>query len=227
MKKYEQLTIKDNFLFYNIMEKYPDLCKRIIELAIGSSISDIKVHAQKNVKETLTSKGIIIDIRVEGREAWYCVEMQNINQDDIPKRARYYHSSTDMACLDKGGSYLELMDNYVIFICDFDIFGKEIPVYTVKQCFSETADLLYENGQHTIFLNTKYKEKNGANENLLEFLDYLRENKVAGDLAQHLDAAVMEARYNDEWRQSYMDYKQLQILWKTDGIKEGRAEGRA
>ena len=110
--------------------------------------------------------------------------------------------------------------------CDFDIFGKEIPVYTVKQCFSETADLLYENGQHTIFLNTRYKEKNGANENLLEFLDYLRENKVAGDLAQHLDAAVMEARYNDEWRQSYMDYKQLQILWRTDGLEAGREEGR-
>ena len=110
--------------------------------------------------------------------------------------------------------------------CDFDIYNRGIPVYTVQQNFEQCRDLTYENGQHTIFLNTRYKDPCGCDERMLDFLDYLRENSPSGELAKRIEEAVAEAKYNDEWRQSYMDYKQLQILWRTEGLEAGREEGR-
>ena len=99
-------------------------------------------------------------------------------------------------------------------------------MYTVQQNFEQCRDLTYENGQHTIFLNTRYKDPCGCDERMLDFLDYLRENSPSGELAKRIEEAVAEAKYNDEWRQSYMDYKQLQILWRTEGLEAGREEGR-
>ena len=231
MKNYEELDLTDNFLFFHIMEKYPDLCKEIIELAIGRKVTDIIVHAQEFVKYAYSSKGIGIDIRVESEEAWYSVEMQNTKTDDIPKRARYYHSTTDMACLNKGAHYSELKPNYGIFICNFDLFKCSYPIYTIKKIIKEVPNGQYTDGQYTIFLNTNYSFPNNADSKILNFLDYIKGKTICGTLAQKLESAVLEAKNNDIWRQSYMDIRQLEIGWqlkaRKEGVEIGKAEGKA
>ena len=54
----------------------------------------------------------------------YNVEMQAVALCELGKRARYYHSQLDMELLVTGREYSELPKAYVIFICDFDPFGK-------------------------------------------------------------------------------------------------------
>ena len=55
----------------------------------------------------------------------------------LEKRARYYRSQMDMDLLLAGESYENLPDTYVIFICDFDLFGAGRYRYTFENCCLE------------------------------------------------------------------------------------------
>ena len=48
---------------------------------------------------------------------------------ELPKRARYYQGMCDLDVLAKGVSYDELREQYILFICPDDIFGKDKAVY--------------------------------------------------------------------------------------------------
>mgnify|MGYP000760514690 FL=1 len=60
-------------------------------------------------------------------------------------------------------------------------------------------------------------------ENLRELYDYIRTEKVGGDLSRRIDEAVCRARKNEEWRSEYMK----ELLHDDDVREEGRAEGEA
>ncbi len=47
----------------------------------------------------------------------------------LGKRARYYQSNMDLDCLEASTDYTALKKCYVIFICTFDYFKKDAPVY--------------------------------------------------------------------------------------------------
>ena len=70
--------------------------------------------------------------------------MQAVREEAPGKRTRYYHSQIDMELLQSGASYSELPDTYVIFICDFDPFGKEKYCYTFDNKCEEVKDLQEE-----------------------------------------------------------------------------------
>ena len=55
--------------------------------------------------------------------------MQTVSNLPLGKRARYYQSNMDLDCLEKGADYKALKKCYVIFICTFDYFKKDAPVY--------------------------------------------------------------------------------------------------
>ena len=55
----------------------------------------------------------------------YDIEMQLVKKDSLEKRSRYYHSQMDVEMLEKGKSYGELADTYVIFSCNFDPWGRK------------------------------------------------------------------------------------------------------
>ena len=49
-----------------------------------------------------------------------------------PKRTRYYQGMIDMDELKKGQYYTELKESFIIFICTFDPFGENLPMYTFR-----------------------------------------------------------------------------------------------
>ena len=59
--------------------------------------------------------------------------MQVAWEDYLPKRIRYYASSMDTKQLGKGkNNYDELKTHYVIFICMFDFFNLDRPIYSFE-----------------------------------------------------------------------------------------------
>ena len=79
------------------------------------------------------------------------MEMQVTLQKFLPKRSRYYHDQIDMDALLAGDSYENLPDTYVIFICDFDPFGRNMYRYTFDARCKEDTGLSLKDGSN--FLN--------------------------------------------------------------------------
>ena len=58
--------------------------------------------------------------------------MQMEDNEDIPKRTRYYQAMCDSEALNKGEVYYKLKDLYIMFLCPEDIFGQGKAVYRFK-----------------------------------------------------------------------------------------------
>ena len=56
---------------------------------------------------------------------------------DIYLRTRYYQSMLDTDNLLKGEHYSNLPECFIIFICNYDPIGDNLPSYTYKTCCIE------------------------------------------------------------------------------------------
>ena len=72
------------------------------------------------------------------------MEIQNVNQHNIEKRARYYQSLIDSRMLEKGMDYDELNDTYIIFVCTFDYFKLGLAKYNITRYIEDTSTDLAE-----------------------------------------------------------------------------------
>ncbi|MDO4545859.1 MAG: PD-(D/E)XK nuclease family transposase, partial [Bacillota bacterium] len=95
----------------------------------GKSQDESQVESQKTMDFDVFCRGVRLDILFKGETTWYNIEMQCGKYYDIPLRSRYYGSHMDMEQLPKGGKYTQLKTTYVIFICTFDLYGLNEPVY--------------------------------------------------------------------------------------------------
>ena len=143
-KAWENLTIADNFIFQKVMRK-KRLCKRLIENILQIKIRKIVFpEMEKDIRIRRDSKSVRLDVYVEDDAGMlYDIEMQTTDYTDptaLPKRTRYYQAMMDMDVLNnKGELYTKLRKTYIIFICTFDPFDRNLSQYTFRETMA-TAD---------------------------------------------------------------------------------------
>ena len=93
------------------------------------------------------------------------VEVQKATSGAIPQRARFYSSSLDSASLPEKGKFKDLSENYVIFICEKDIFKKQQALYNIQRYIEftdEQGNIIeykpFDDGSHIIYINGEYKD---------------------------------------------------------------------
>ena len=122
-RKFQDLTIGDNYMFGSVMMEN-DNCRQLLERVLEMPISRVEVIKEKSMIYHPKCKGVRLDVYAKDENnTHYDVEMQLLKRDALPKRSRYYHSQMDMELLTSGAKYENLPNTYVIFICDFDPFS--------------------------------------------------------------------------------------------------------
>lgn len=223
-KKFEELTITDDFMFGIIMRN-PKYCKPFLETVLNIRIRHIEYpEDQKTINVSLDGKGVRLDVYVEDDEhTVYNIEMQNTTGDNIYKRTRYYQSAIDLDQLDKGVSYAQLKKSLIIFVCIFDPFEEGRHIYTFEnRCIEDTVIALGDETQK-IFLNTKgiFDDVRPELKRLLDFIDGKQpEDAFTQDLAE----AVKSVKLNEKWRISYMTLQEHYHEKYNEGFAEGRLE---
>lgn len=211
-------TFTNDYVFCSILTENPHICKEIAELAIGRKIKEIvKVQAQKSVKESIDGKGVRFDVVFEDDEnSIYDIEMQSYNRGDLPKRARYYQSLLDLESLERGKSYVNLKNGYIIFICTFDLFGKGDYRYVARTMIENYPDRDYDDGSLKIFLNAAY-EKDDMDQELRGFLDYVKSGQIQSSLASELERIKNKLLNNAERRERFMTLQEINEMHEEIG----------
>ena len=94
------------------------------------------------LKELYEGRGIRLDVYLkDDKRTVYNLEMQVKKQDNIPRRMRYYQGMMDVNLLKESQAYEGLNDSFVIFLCRFDLFGKNKAKYIFKNTCKEVAGL--------------------------------------------------------------------------------------
>ena len=230
MKKYEELELRDDFMFSRIMSN-PKFVKPLLETILGVKIRKIVYpQTQKTIDLSLQAKGIRLDVYVEDdQNTVFNLEMQTSDGANLPKRMRYYQGMIDLNILDKGQDYTTLKKSYVIFICTFDPFGEGRHIYTFCNTCQENTALTLDDDAVKIILSTKGTMDDVSPE-MQRILDYIDGKGASDKFTEELEEAVRSARQNERWRLDYMtleyEYRQRYLEGKEEGRAEGRAEGR-
>lgn len=221
-KKYEELKFTDDFMFSKVLQNNPGLCKEILELILDKKINRISApEKQKTIDITADAKGVRFDIYVEDdRNTVYDVEMQTANEGNLSKRSRYYQGMIDLNSIERGISYKELKNSFIIFICMFDPFQRGIVRYTFESMCQEIPGLAMGSDAKTIFINP-FGKTAGLSEGLKSFLAYLRGEVIKNSFAELLDDVVQHARRHDEWRLEYMTL----LMRDQENIEKGIEQG--
>ena len=162
---------------FSVIMRNPKYCKPFLERILGVKISRIEYpKSQETIDITADAKSVRLDIYVEDAEnTVYNVEMQTVENRNLPKRTRYYHGMIDLNILEKGENYKNLKKSFVIFICTFDMFGEGRHIYTFENRCIENLNLPLGDDTVKIILNTKGTMDDVSPE-LKSLLDYIDGN---------------------------------------------------
>ena len=226
LKKWQDATIQDNFVFSKTMEMNPEICRRLIELILNIRVKKINYPEREKVIESRTdSKGIRLDVYVEdNKNRSFDLEMQIADSDNIAKRMRYYQGLIDVDKLKRGQHYSALGESYIIFICPFDRFKQGRHIYTFRERCDQDHNLQLNDGAVKIFLSTK-GTLNDVSQEIKNFLDYVDSGIVSGRFVKELDAAVRVVKSNEKARLEFMTYQMAILESSLEGEERGRKEG--
>ena len=228
-KKWHDATIQNNFVFGKTMELYPDLCRRLLELILNTTIKEISYpEREKTIEARTDSKGIRLDVYVEekGTNRSFDVEMQIANSDNIDKRMRYYQGLIDMDKLKRGQHYSKLGKSVIIFICPFDRFEYGLHFYSFSERCDQNPNIKLNHGATKIFLSTK-GTVDDVSPDILAFLNYVDSGIVSGKFVEELDAAVDSVKSNEKARHDFMTLQMALLEERMEGELQGEQRGRA
>ena len=225
-RKFKDLTIRDAFMFAAVMSD-TEICRKVLELALRIPISEVHVQTEKTMAYHSEYHGVRLDVYASDADRTrFNVEMQVKLQKFLPKRSRYYHDQIDMDVLAAGDSYENLPDTYVIFICDFDPFGDDLYRYSTGTYCEETGNRV-EDGVETIYLNAHGKNRKDIPEELVQFLDYVKNTGRKEDISttdpfvRHLQDTIDKIKLNRGMEERYMLLEEMMRNEKQKGIQEG------
>lgn len=231
MKRFEDLTLADNFIFFKVMQE-PDICRRLLEVILNVEIDHIEyLEGEKTFDARYEAKSIRLDVYVkDGKGTVYNVEMQAEDAANLPQRSRYYQSMIDVGLIEKGEDYEKLNQSFVIFICLSDIFHKGRHIYTFENRCVEDTGIALGDGTRKIFLNPS-ADREDVTPELANFLQYLTDGKASDEFTERLVEAVDTAKKNPKLRVEYMSYyanrRDLYLKAHDKGVEEGKNEGIA
>ena len=190
------------------------------------ALENLSVETQKMLKLEADAHGVRFDAFVESSKLWADIEMQTSDGLELDKRARYYHANMDLDFLEQVKRYKDLKPSYVIFICTFDHFNMDEPVYFFRSWAVEKG-LPLDDLSYTIVLNIKCSPEK-VPESLKPFYDYLNDPKKnqASELTRMIDERVRKFN-SSEWRKKYMTFEYILNEHKRESEAIGFEKGAA
>ena len=224
LKRFEDLTLQDDFMFCKVMQN-PDLCKKLIEMILSDTIGQISyISVQHNINTYEQAKSVRFDVLVQTENGkFYDVEIQVSNEKNIPKRMRFYQAAIDISFLDKGNFYSDLNNSFIIFICTFDAIGKNKPIYTFENICIEDKNISLQDGTKKIIINAE-AFKDTEDKNLKEFLKYLKTGKAKSEFTRRIEEMIQTVKQNEQARQEYRLMSTFEMDARYKGIYENKRE---
>ena len=210
LKKWNEASLSDNFIFCKVMSENLDLCKEFLEMLLNIKIESISLaQPETTLNVDFFAKGIRLDVFVkDDTDRIFDIEMQVIGNDYLPLRARYYQSVLDVSSLHAGEDYESLTESYVIFLCLDDIFHKGLPIYTFKSVCLEDSTLVLDDKTTKVFCNAQKYDKMPA-EKLRTFFKFLVQKKPdETDFSKIINEKVLKAKITEDARRTFMTLEQ-------------------
>lgn len=228
-----RISITNDQVFKRVFGSDPELCRRLVELALDEPIDHIVyVQTQKESRNLERPGGTYFDVVATTASGELVdVEMQADSTKGLPQRARLYSGRLTMEAWSR---HVETKHDYefqdmprvaVVFVCGFDPFEKHIMRYTWHmRC--DQADLAGD-GAMVVYLNAEGSRGDVAPD-LAAFLSYVARGEATSGESGFVDEvarSVARLSGDPEFLEGLMNMDEK--LWRSEqkGLEQGRAEG--
>ena len=220
MKEWEELDVLDNYLI-NAVASDPDVAepffRRLLSVLLQRDVGKIRVEAEKFIPGTVPDRrGIRLDVEVDeylsdgGNEQAvtnvYDLEPHLRDDLDFPKFMRFRQAKLDSRHMKRNDNeFGHMPDLYVILITNFDVFGKDLMMYTIEQTCREEPDIEYDDGLTMLYFNTA-GSRGGSRDikNMLKYLQDSRDDMAVDEATRELDRYVDSIKSNSVLKGDYM-----------------------
>ncbi|MCQ2106762.1 MAG: hypothetical protein MJZ26_13345 [Fibrobacter sp.] len=224
---FSKIYITDRFMFPLVMS-HKEIAKPFIEAALGIKIYDLKDPEQEKTDQVnVFAKSVRYDvftqeINEKGETTRsFDLEMQIVDTQELPKRARYYQSVRDTYELHKGILYSTLKDQYVLFICPNDIFKKGLPIYSFQNYATENKNISLDDRTFKNFFIFSMYEKLSDTHPLKPYLKYFATNAADSAETEEIHSKVEWYRTDGITQERYMTWEQeIQLAAAAAAEKE-------
>ena len=210
------------------------LVEGLLQIKLGENI---RVNIQRAiVGDTPFKRGIRLDIEVLEYKAdvnnslpvsVYNIEPNKRRDIDIVKHNRFYQAKIDSRNLNSGEKdFVNLPNLFVIMITNYDPFGYDYMLYTIRNKCEEIPELKYEDGLCFLYFNTTGTL--GGSKDLKSLLTYIQNSSsknVTNDIIKQLHEYMCQVKESPEVRAEYMLWEEKIFYERRDAKEEGRTEG--
>ena len=198
-ERLDRLTLPDDSFFRLVMKDRPECITLLITVILGKHDMDVDEVILQADDHSVEHRSVVFDVLGN----YYNVEIQNGRDGASQRRIRVNSAHLDMRMLAKGMRASEIMDSYVIVICDGDYFDKKRTIVEVDRYFDDGSP--YNDGNHIIYFNASVMDL----------------NTPEGKLAYDLKCTETEKMHYNELREAVAAYKnsetgerKMSSVWK-------------
>lgn len=239
VKPFEELDIMDDFLMNATAgdrEVGEEFCRTLLRGLLQRELGQVQISIQKVIfANAPNQRGIRLDIEVDELELCekeivvkniFNIEPNKRKEVNLPKHNRFYQAKIDSRNLKSGETdFVKLPNLFVITITDYDPFGYDYMMYTVRNQCQEIPNLEYEDGLFFIYFNTTgTKGGNSSIKSLLNFIQNSKINNVTDEITHRLHNCISKVKISPELREAYMRWEEKLFYERLDGKIEGKIE---
>lgn len=235
-RKLSELSLIDDYLFGLFIQEAgsEEVLKGLIERMLDIKVSKVSLkQKQHEISNEPDLHGIRLDAFIQDDlNTLYDIEVQTVNQNNIPKRMRYYQSLIDREQMPSGEyDYCKLPKTIIVFVTDFDLFGKGLYRYTFENICIENNSLTLGDESIKVVLSTKGTDGSGVKPELIELLEYFHNsteetaNKASSDFVKKLDKMLEPIKNSTKFGGDYMSYQEAMYTERKMGMQEGEKLG--
>ena len=229
-KQFKDLDLSNAFLFAAALED-EETCRLVLECILGESVGKVKVKAERSVLFSSDFRCVRLDVFASSE--WnvdYNLEMQNIDEKNLPQRSRYHQAEMDLSSLKPGQDFAELKPSVIVFICSFDPFGEGLYRYTFEpRCLED--DFPLGDGTRRIFLSTKGTNEKEVPKELVSFLQYVTDStdacveRTKEWKLEKIHERIKTLKQSRKLEERYMQLEELLKREHDEGHDEGYKTG--
>ena len=184
-KVIQQLRLMDDVLMRLCLQDNKPAVQLILRIIMDRPNLEVQELETQREANSISGRSVRFDVWARDGDAVYNIEIERTDERASAKRARYHSAMLDSGLLKSGEEFTKLVETFVIFITENDIFGKGLPLYRFDRYCEQTQEYL-DDGTHILYVNGQYRGDDDLGKLMSDFNCTNVEDMVYTELAERV-----------------------------------------
>lgn len=221
--KIDEFRAIDDIMFA-ILAENPKLCQEMLRTILGDNKLEVKDVITQASKRNIYGRSVVLDALCTLGNGVKCnIEIQRSDNDNHFKRVRFNASSITFKDSNPGDKFSGVLELYIVYISEFDVFGDGYAIYHTNNVVRETGKII-DDGLNVVYVNATGKKISCDKEkDIVELMECFLQKEVNNPKFPELSKEMKRLKHDEGGREVVC--KAVEDVYEK-GIEKGAKEER-